>query len=173
MIFDSKFGKLIRIYSFVLKGKTTDVMKCINALTKIKEPNDVLEKKTEEGKFIYKRFAKVNEMYEILWKDLKEAGEEDKEKLLVFKYKDDHWSFTSDLSNEAIYRFPEKVILIAREKNEQMKGSLRSTKAILPPILEKVLVGLTGYGGGHEHACGFNVKKDDFDLFVERLKESL
>ena len=77
------------------------------------------------------------------------------------------------MSNEAIYRYPDKIILIGREKNEEMKCSLRSSKAVLPPLIEKALVGLNGYGGGHEHACGLNIKKDDFEEFVRRFKEMI
>jgi len=173
IIFDSKLGKLIRIFSFVIKGKTQDVLKCIDVLTKIKDPYEILEKKSDKGKFIFKRFQKVNVMYEALWNDLKESFESDDEKLLLYTYKDDQWSFTSDLSNEAIYRFSEKIIMIAREKNGEMKGSIRSTKIILPPLIEKALIGLHGYGGGHEHACGFNVKKEDFEAFVKRIREQI
>ena len=84
------------------------------------------------------------------------------EKVVFFAYKDDKTSFTSDLGNEAIYRFPDKIILIAREKNDEMKCSLRSSKIILPPLVEKALAGLDGYGGGHENACGLNIKTADF-----------
>jgi len=97
--------------------------------------------------------------------------EKTEDRLVLFTYRDDKTSFTSDLSNEAIYRFPDKIILIAREKNDEMKCSLRSAKAVLPPIIDKCLVGLEGYGGGHEHACGLNIKTRDFEEFVRRLRE--
>ena len=109
-------------------------------------------------------------MYEPLLKDVLKTAEKIKDKLVVFAYKDDKTSFTSDLSNEAIYRFPDKIILIAREKNDEMKCSLRSSKIILPILVEKALAGLDGYGGGHEHACGLNIKKHDFDEFVGRVR---
>ena len=51
-----------------------------------------------------------------------------------------------------------------------MKCSIRSSNIILPPLVEKALVGLNGYGGGHEHACGFNIKTADFEEFVRRLR---
>ncbi|MEK6891561.1 MAG: hypothetical protein AABX25_00075, partial [Nanoarchaeota archaeon] len=154
IIFNTKLGKLIRIFSFILKGKHNDVMKSIKILTRIKEPDEILSQETEQGKFIYKRYEQINRLYEPLLKEVLEAAENTKGKIIIYKYNDDRTSFTSDLSNEAVYRFPDKVILIAREKNDEMKCSLRSPSHNLPPLIEKCLVGLEGYGGGHEHACG-------------------
>jgi len=173
VIYNSKLGHLIRIFSFILKGKTNDVMKCIKILTRIESPYEILNQETAQGKFIYKRYEQVNKLYEPLLKDVMKTAEKTEDKLVIFTYKDDKSSFTSDLSNEAIYRFPDKVILIGREKNDEMKCSLRSSKIILPPLIEKALIGLNGYGGGHEHACGLNVKTNDFDEFVKKFREMI
>ena len=170
IIYGTQLGKLIRIFSFVLKGKTNEVMKCVKVLTRVKNPYEILSQETEQGKFIYKKYEQINRIYEPLIEEVNETFEKTKDKLVIYTYKDDKTSFTSDLSNEAIYKFPNKIILIAREKNDEMKCSLRSSKIILPKLIEKALVGLDGYGGGHEHACGLNIKKRDFDEFVERLK---
>ena len=51
--------------------------------------------------------------------------------------------------------------------------SLRSKEIIIRTVLEKALEGVQGYGGGHEHACGANVKKEDFDRFIENFKKQL
>ncbi len=171
IIYNTKIGHLIRIFSFVLKGKTNDVMKNVKVLTRIESPYEILNQETAQGKFIYKHYEQVNKLYEPLIKDVLKTAEKTKEKLVIYTYKDDKSSFTSDLSNEAIYRFPDKIILIGREKNDEMKCSLRSTKVILPPLIEKSLVGLDGFGGGHEHACGLNIKTKDFDEFLRRFKE--
>ena len=81
-------------------------------------------------------------------------------------------SFTGDLSNELLFRFPKRVILVGREKNGEVKLSLRSGPKIkLSEILEKALVGIDGYGGGHEYACGACVKSEDFKRFVSNLKK--
>src|SRR3989338_8771181 len=173
LIYNSKLGHLIRIFSFVLKGKTNDVMKCIKILTRIENPYEILNQETAQGRFIYKRYEQVNNLYEPLLDDVLKTAEKAKDNLVIFTYKDDKSSFTSDLSNEAIYKYPNKIILIAREKNDEMKCSLRSSKIILPPLIEKALIGLNGYGGGHEHACGLNVKTADFEEFVKRFKEMI
>jgi hypothetical protein len=170
IIYKTKLGLLIRIFSFVLKGKTEEVMKCVKILTRIENPYEILNQESAQGRFIYKRYEQVNKLYEPLLKDVLKSVEKSKEDFVVFAYKDDKSSFTSDLSNEAIYRYPNKTILIAREKNDEMKCSLRSTKAVLPPLIEKALVGLDGYGGGHEYACGLNIKSKDFEEFVRRVR---
>ncbi len=40
-------------------------------------------------------------------------------------------------------------------------------------IIEKALVGISGYGGGHEHACGACVKVEDFNQFIDNFKKEL
>lgn len=171
IIYNTKLGHLIKIFSFILKGKTDDVMKCVKILTRIESPYEILGQETAQGRFIYKRYEQANKMYEPLLKDVLKTAEKTEDKLVIFTYKDDKSSFTSDLSNEAIYRFPNNIILIGREKNDEMKCSLRSSKMILPPLIEKALAGLEGYGGGHEHACGLNIKTRDFEEFVRRFRE--
>ena len=171
IIFNTKLGKLIRIFSFILKGKHNDTMKSIKILTRIKEPGEILEQKTEQGKFIYRRYEQINEKYEPLLKEVLEAAENTKGKIIIYKYNEDRTSFTSDLSNEAVYNFPNKVIIIAREKGDEMKCSLRAANILIPEKLQKALAGLEGYGGGHEHACGLNIKTRDFEEFVRRFEE--
>lgn len=148
-------------------------MKSIKILTRIKEPGEILEQKTEQGKFIYRRYEQINEKYEPLLKEVTGAAENTKGKIIIYKYNEDRMSFTSDLSNEAVYNFPNKVIIIAREKGDEMKCSLRAAKILLPERLRKALVGLDGYGGGHEHACGLNVKTRDFEEFVRKFEDTI
>ena len=93
------------------------------------------------------------------------------EKIITYTYTAKKMSFTGDLSNELLYRFPNKVILIGREKSGEVKCSLRSNSKIkLSKILEKSLISINGYGGGHEYACGACIKTEDFDRFVNNLK---
>jgi hypothetical protein len=55
-----------------------------------------------------------------------------------------------------------------------MKCSIRgSEKGNIPAALEKALVGIDGYGGGHEYACGACIKVDDFPRFIENMKKEL
>ena len=142
-------------------------------MTRIESPYEMLNQETSQAKYLYKRYEIFNKKYEILYNDVKEQAEKTKEKLVVYRYKDDVTSFTADLGNEISYNFPEKIILIARKKNNEMKCSLRSKKTVLPGLIEKSLDGLRGYGGGHELACGLNVDVDDFEEFLRRFNEMI
>ena len=172
IIFNTKLGKIIRVLSFILKGRTSEVQRCIRALAKMKSPYEILNGDTENGKMIYKRYSDANKEFEPLLKDMLKEAAKSKD-LVFFKYPHDSTSFTSDLGNEAIYRFPEKVVIIAREKGDELKCSIRSSKINLKPIVEKSVSGLEGYGGGHEHACGLNIKTRDFPVFLERFRKHL
>jgi oligoribonuclease NrnB/cAMP/cGMP phosphodiesterase (DHH superfamily) len=168
-LFNTKIGQMSRIFSFILKGKTSEAMKCARILTRIKHPDEILEQKTSGGNFIYKRFEKMNNRYQELIRQVKVKSD----KILLFTYTDDKMSFTSDLSNELLHKHPSKVVVIGREKSREMKCSLRSKNISLPDKINKALEGLEGYGGGHEFACGTVVNKDHFNKFLERLKEQL
>lgn len=169
--FETKLGRLVRIFSYILKGKTSDVNKCFKILTRTEHPNEILEQTTAQGRFIYKRFEKINKEYEELVNE--STKHVTKDRLLIYIYKENKMSFSGDLSNELIYRYPDKIIIIGREKSGEIRLSLRSMKKLLPPIIEKALIGIEGYGGGHEYACGANVKKEDFKRFIENIREQI
>jgi len=168
-LFATRLGELIKIFSFILKGKTEEVMKCVKILTRIDSPYEILEGTTPQGNYILKRAKKIGESYEELLKDAIKSVKKDK--LIFYVYTGKEYSFTKEISNELLFKYPNKVILVCREKNGEMKCSLRSgKKLILPPILEKALHDIDGYGGGHEHACGVCVKNEDFNQFLENFK---
>lgn len=170
-LFEAPIGKLAKVLQFVIKGQMKDVRKNIAALLKIKDPFEILNQTTETGAYIYRRFATVNKGYEELWNELQKQKSADK--LLVFAYTEDKTSFTGELATEAIYRYPEKIIIICREKSGEMRCSLRSSGIQILPLLKKALVGIQGYGGGHEYACGAGIKKEDFQRFVNNIREEL
>jgi nanoRNase/pAp phosphatase (c-di-AMP/oligoRNAs hydrolase) len=170
-LFKTKLGKLIRILEFSLKGKTSDALKCIKIMTRIKSPYEIINQTTSPGRYITKRADRIEKEYQSLLKDALKTKQQDS--ILLFYYLAGKISFTKDLSNELIYRFPKKIIIVAREKSDEVKISIRSPRIIIPPILEKALQGVEGYGGGHEHACGANVKKRDFKRFIENFKKNL
>ena len=170
-LFNTRLGELIRIFSFILKGKTMDAKRCARILTRIKSPYEILDRKTPAGRFLYKRYQSVNEEYSSLLADA--VGKASEDPLLLFEYTSSSMSFTGDLSNELLYRFPDKLIIIAREKSGEMKCSARSAKHDLPKAIAKSLSGLQGRGGGHKGACGIVVKKEDFSEFIANLRKEL
>jgi len=169
VLFSTHLGTLIRIFSFILKGKNKEAMKCVKILTRIKDPYEILNQTTSQGKYIFDKFQKVNQEYQKLLKEsLKKGG---KQRFLIYLYKDATTSFTSDLSNELLFRYPNKFIIVGREKSGEIKLSLRSPSIKIPNLINEALQGLDGYGGGHEYACGINIKAEDFPIFLERFKK--
>ncbi len=164
----TKIGKLARMFSFITKGKHENVMKCLKVLIRIKSPYEILNQETPQGKFIYKRFSFINKRYRALVERAKKAA---KGNFLVFIY-DDKMSFTGDLSNELLYLFPKKHIIVGRERNEELKLSLRSNKNILS-AMNQALKTIEGLGGGHKNACGAVIKEKDFEKFIDVLKKNL
>ena len=169
-VYKQPIGKLVRMFSFLLKGQTSEVNKSVKILTRVKSPYEILNQETSQARFLYKRFEKIDKDYnKILELAKKEAG---RGKLFLFNYQDDKLSFTSELANELTSLYPDKVILISRKKSGEMKCSLRCQKPIAD-ALAKALVGISGYGGGHPNACGAVIKKTDWDKFLKNLKNEL
>jgi single-stranded DNA-specific DHH superfamily exonuclease len=170
-LYETKVGELVKIFSFILKGASGHVMECIKILTRIEDPYEITNQTTPRGKYIYRRYLRVNEAYQAL---LEEALKTKADKnILLFTYLDNKTSFTKELSNELLYRNPRKIIILGREKSGEMKLSLRSKKHKLPALIEKALVNVKGYGGGHEHACGSCVKVEDFERFIQQFKDAI
>ncbi len=170
-LFKTELGKLVFVFSFVLKGTTSDVLKCVKIMTRIDSPYEILNQTTARGKYIYAKYDKVMKAYHSLIKQIETREPEDD--FVIFKYKDKELSFTKDIANETLYNNPDKVIVIGREKNDEVKMSARARNLILPPIVKKSLIGVDGYGGGHEHACGVCVKTKDFDKFLKNFKKEI
>ncbi|MFW6378656.1 MAG: DHH family phosphoesterase, partial [Nanoarchaeota archaeon] len=167
-LFDTKIGELARVFSFNLKGKTTDVLSSMKILTRIEHPEDLLQKKNSQAKLVMKRYEKHRNEYERIKSSISIDTEDP---VLIFTYTDDKNSYTTDLSNELLYEQPDKLIIIARQSNGSYKCSLRSNRLPVNTMLEQALGNVEGTGGGHEHACGAVIEADDFTRFVESLRE--
>lgn len=168
-LFETDFGKLCRSFAFALKGKSTERNQCLKVLTRIDDPWEIMRQETAKGKFIFKHFEKMEKRYQKIREQamkVKVKGE-----IFLFTYPSSEDSFTSLLSNEVVYRHPEKVVIIGRVKEDAVVMSLRSTKHKLPDIITRALEGLEGHGGGHDAACGANVRADQFGTFMERFEE--
>ncbi len=169
-IFKTPTNRLVKLFFFLLKGPSSEVRKSVKILTRITSPEEIFNQETPAGKFLFKRFEQINEKYEHLLEKAKK--EVTSSKLFIFNYTEDHWSFTANLANELTALYPQKVILIVRKKSGEMKCSLRAGVPILEP-LQRALVGIQGYGGGHPNACGAVIKEEDWTQFLENLKTEL
>ncbi len=170
-LFASRLGELIKLISFLLKGRTSDVKRNIKIMTRIKDPYEILDGTTSQGRFLLKHAMQAKKEYDaLLIQAKKKAG---RGKFFIFTYSADKTSYTKELSNELLYLYPKRIIIVGRVKNEEYKLSLRSSKKKIPPVLEKALEGLDGYGGGHDLACGAAVKAKDWETFLARFKKAM
>jgi oligoribonuclease NrnB/cAMP/cGMP phosphodiesterase (DHH superfamily) len=170
-MFTTNIGKLGRILSFMLKGPTSEAVACIRALEKINSPYEILNRITKEGKFISNKYQAVYKEYEQLLNQAKAQAEDQLDKkFLIFTYHSQQ-SFSGDLSNELLFLYPDMIIVVGRERPEQVMLSFRARNTpVLKPLLA-ALKGIEGYGGGHENACGGAVKKEQFEKFIKKFKE--
>ena len=169
-LYQHPVGKLVKLFFFLQKGPSSEVRKSITVLTRIKDPQEIFQDGSSPGKFLHKRFEKINAKYEEILSLAK--GSVTKSKIILFTYSSAQWSFTVNIANELSATYPKKVIIVAREKSGSMKCSIRAQFPIVT-ALEKALVGIEGYGGGHPNACGAVIKVEDWERFLERFKEEL
>lgn len=171
-LFNSPLAPLAKVFSFNLKGSTKGVNQSIKVFTRIENPDEILEQKTSAGKFLWKKYEKINNTYKDMFDRIFKTAKRDR--LFVYTYSHDNLSLTKDLSNDLLYKLKNKVIVLGRIKSGEVRCSLRAPAGIrLDKALEKALVGIEGYGGGHEQACGAGIKQEDFDRFIENLRRSL
>ncbi|MBU1203653.1 MAG: DHH family phosphoesterase, partial [Nanoarchaeota archaeon] len=160
IIFKSKFGQVITALDFSLKGKITDMNSSIKALTKIKEPEEILNRSTLEGKQIYDKCQSIKKYYDEL---LKQAlSQQNEQEPFIFLYHGKKYSFTSPLSNHLNYLLKNEFLIIGRTKTHDKiaKLSIRSKTKDLQPIIKQALKNTEGRGGGHPHACGVTISEN-------------
>jgi single-stranded DNA-specific DHH superfamily exonuclease len=168
VLFETRLGLLIKIIDFNLKYTSHEAMTAVKILTRISDPYEILDQKTAAGKYLYKHYEKLNHIYE----DIKSRIKITKSRMVLFEY-EDRYAFTGFLANELLYHHPEKLIVIVRRKDNGMICSFRSARINVRTILEKALVGIDGYGGGHDRACGGCIQVHDWKRFIDRLKNEL
>ena len=177
-LFSTELGKLIKIISFVLKGKSQDVNRAIKVLIKIDSPYEILHQTTSKGKLIFRHYSKLNDEYSQHIEEAKKIStatiKNSKDKNFLFYFYDGaKTSFTKEISNELLYLFPEKLIVVGRKSNGFVKMSIRSSVALLPKMLETTLKTFSASSsGGHEHACGAHIKEQDLQKFINELKNN-
>jgi len=171
IFFKSKFGDVIKRVFFSLRGKPQHAYKIANILDKIKDPYEILDPKTEEGKYIFKKVDSMTKEYNKILNDAKK--EATKDEFFLFSYKS-ATSYTTILANELIYTYPDKVVIVARVDNNGLaKMGIRSPKYKIPKASDLVAKEFGGYSGGHDHAAGGVVKEEYLQDFFKRLKEEL
>ena len=160
----SQLGKIINLFSFALKDRTTNVINMLKFLIKVKTPYEVLEE-SSENYTMHQRFNQINSKYQRL---LKKAKTDVSNKLLFFKYGGD-LSISADLANELCYIFPEKFVVVVYDSGIKANISVRGKN--VREIILKAIEGLeNATAGGHEDAVGARIKIEDLDEFKKRVE---
>ncbi len=166
IFYKSQIGKIVKMFCFGLKDRTSNVVKMIKFLTNVKSPYEVLEE-TGKNHEMHLRFKQINKKYDKLISKAKSIASENK--LLFFQYAGD-LSISADLSNELSYLFPQKIIVVVYIQGIKGNISVRGKK--IRGIILKAIEGLEGAtAGGHEDAVGCQVRVEDLEKFRENIEK--
>jgi single-stranded DNA-specific DHH superfamily exonuclease len=166
ILYNSEIGKIARILDFSLKDSTTNVVNMIKFMMKVQGPMDILEENLKTHQ-ILKRHDEINSKYQAL---MKKARENLSHKLIYFQY-GGNLSLSGNLSNQLIYEFPDKFIVVVFIKGDVANISLRGPGDIRKLTLEAIkdIPGATG--GGHKGATGAKMSVSDLPKFKEKVEK--
>ncbi len=164
-LYETDIGKITRVLSFALKDRTSNVVRMLKFLLKVKSPREILI--DEPKNHILFRFNQVNKKYQKLIEKARNfvSGK----KLIYFQHGGD-LSLSADIANELSYRFPGKIIVVAYMKGTKANLSLRG-KGVKRITLEAIKGLKDATGGGHEDATGAKINIGDLSKFKERIEE--
>lgn len=165
ILYNTEFGKIAMIISFGMKDTTSNLVSLLKFLMKANQPSDILGE-NHHTKIFLKRYEEINEKYQKLLKMAESQVEGD---LIFFTYAGD-LSISQYTANELMYRYPDKLVVVAYTKGNSSNISLRWNKDIRTITLKLVaeIEGSSG-GGGHEHTTGVRIPADKLKEFKEKL----
>ena len=170
-LYRSPLGELVRMFNFSLKGSSKHVQGCVNTLKKIDSPKELLTASTPRGRFIHKHVKPILAEYEEQLRIAQQTRAQQGVYVHVFgPYKN---SLVAEVANELLISRKTPIIIVGRRIGGEVKFSMRSHARDLPPIVEKALQGVEGYGGGHREACGGSIVERDWDRFVTQVREQV
>ena len=168
--YKSQIGKILKILSFALKDRTTNVVTMMKFLVNSKAPYEVLEENNQNAT-MHKRFREIDLKYERLIKKAEEIYkiQKNSEKLFFFKYGGD-LSISSELSDELSFKFPKKIIVVAYDSGIKVNISVRGKG--VKDLISKAIEGFeNATSGGHEDAVGGRIRTEYIGEFIRRLKD--
>lgn len=168
-LYNSKLGEIIRILNFCLKGTTRQIDECVEALTHIKEPQELLEGKTHAANHIQRHVKPILDEYHKQFQAAQQG--ENKNGVYVYVFDSVDTSLVTNVANEMLTKTETEVLIIGRKEKDRVNFSMRSKTEPINTRLEKALAQVDGYGGGHEHACGGSVRETDWQRFIELLTQ--
>jgi len=167
--YKSQIGKITKILGFGLKDTTTNVVNMIRFLIKVKGPDEVLIENSKNHP-MHHRYTQLETKYRRLVEKAISLSRK-KSRLLFFQYGGD-LSASGDISNELMYNFPEKTIVVVYIKGGKANISMRGKN--VREIFSIAIKDLDGaHGGGHEVAVGGQMKIEDVEKFRENIERIL
>ncbi|MEM4648043.1 MAG: DHHA1 domain-containing protein [Candidatus Pacearchaeota archaeon] len=164
ILYETSFGKIIQILNFGLKDTTTNITKMLKFLSKVETPYEILEI-NEKNKGIHKRF---NYIYKKFSKLIEKAENFAKHEVLFFQY-GGNLSISAEISNALLYKYPNKIIVVAYLKGDTAKISIRSRYKIRDIVIKAINGIENASAGGHDCALGASMKIEDLDKFKSNL----
>ncbi len=166
LLYNSEIGRIARILDFSLKDTTTNVVNMMKFMMKVNGPMDIIEENLRT-KQILARHDEINSKYQLL---IKKAREQACENLIYFQY-GGNLSLSGNISNQLIYEYPDKIIVVVYIKGDVANISLRGGKDIRKLTLSAI-EGIPGAtGGGHKNATGAKMSVSDLPAFKEKIEK--
>lgn len=162
----TEIGKFALMFNFGLMNTTTNVVKMMKYLMKIKSPYEILEENNLTYEF-HKNYLKLKkELDKLLDKAMKKIS--DDKKIVYFKYKG-NTSMSSILANNLYFKNKNKLVIVGYEHPDKINLSIRGNKAL--EITNKILKKIEGAtGGGHEEATGAMIPSSQIEEFEGVIK---
>lgn len=165
---NTKIGLLGSIIDSNVRGTVKEAMASVKTLTRIEDPDEILNQSTPAGKFIWKKYSKHKRFYD----SIKSQVNVTKEPVIFMSYEEDNNSVSSALATEISSKNPEKVVIIARTSKEMAFLSIRCQEKNILKIGLEAMAGLKdARGGGHDHAIGASMPENQLELFVKKIKD--
>lgn len=166
LLYKSEIGRIARVLDFSLKDSITNVVSMTKFMINVKNPSDVLEENSKT-KQILLRYNEINSKYQQLMEKARALAGKN---LIYFQY-GGSLSLSANLSNQLIYEFPDKVVVVVYISGDVANISIRGKGNVRKLTLDAIeqIPGATG--GGHENATGAKISVSYLPKFKERIEE--
>ncbi len=165
---ENALSYLVKVFSFILKGKRRRVKKNIELLMTIENPLELIDGSNPAARRIIKHYEEINKVFLQKLKYIKSLGRKNEE-IVLYIDENDEYGLASILSNYVAFLFPEKLVVIGRKTKNSINLSLRHQGIDVEKLLKISINGLKAVGGGHKHACGASIPLGEFEIFKERI----
>jgi len=165
LLYKSEIGRIARILDFSLKDSITNVVNMTKFMINTKSPVDILEENSKT-KQILVRYNEINGKYQQLMEKARALAGTN---LIYFQY-GGSLSLSANLSNQLIYEFPDKIVVVVYISGDVANISIRGKGNIRKLTLEAIeeIPGATG--GGHENATGAKINVSYLPNFKEKIE---